>query len=49
MKNKMNSATLTEDKEPFIILDFYSGSATTAHAVIEANADDGGSRRFILV
>lgn len=32
-----------------IILDFFSGSATTAHAVIQLNAVDGGHRRFILV
>lgn len=32
-----------------IILDFFSGSATTAQAVMQLNAEDGGSRRFILV
>lgn len=32
-----------------LILDFYAGSATTAHAVISRNAADGGRRRFILV
>ena len=32
-----------------IILDFFSGSATTAHAVIQLNAEDGGNRRFIMV
>ena len=32
-----------------LILDFFSGSATTAHAVMAANAEDGGQRRFILV
>ena len=31
------------------ILDFFSGSATTAHAVMEANAQDGGHRKFIMV
>ena len=31
------------------ILDFFSGSATTAHAVMQLNAEDGGNRRFILV
>lgn len=31
------------------ILDFFSGSATTAHAVMQLNADDGGSRKFIMV
>lgn len=32
-----------------IILDFFSGSATTAHAVLALNAEDGGSRKFICV
>ena len=32
-----------------IILDFFSGSATTAHATMQLNAEDGGARRFILV
>lgn len=32
-----------------IIMDFFSGSATTAHAVMQLNAEDGGNRRFILV
>ena len=33
----------------FIVLDSFAGSATTAHAVLEANEADGGNRRFILV
>lgn len=33
----------------FTVLDFFSGSGTTAHAVIELNAIDGGKRKFILV
>lgn len=32
-----------------IILDFFSGSATTAHAVMQQNAEDGGKRKFIMV
>lgn len=32
-----------------VILDFFSGSATTAHAVMQLNAEDGGKRKFILV
>ena len=36
-----------EDKD--IILDFFSGSATTAHAVMQLNAEDGGNRQFIMV
>ena len=35
--------------EPFIILDFFSGSATTAHAVMQLNAEDGGNRKYIMV
>jgi adenine-specific DNA-methyltransferase len=37
------------DESNCIILDFFAGSATTAHAVMQLNAEDGGSRRFILV
>lgn len=36
-------------KSDNIILDFFSGSATTAHACIQLNAEDGGSRKFIMV
>ncbi len=39
-----SSATDTD-----IILDFFSGSATTAHAVMQLNAEDGGKRQFIMV
>jgi len=35
-------------KDDDIVLDFFSGSATTAHAVMELNAEDGGDRKFIL-
>lgn len=37
------------DTPNFIILDFFSGSATTAHAVMKLNAEDGGNRKYILV
>ena len=33
----------------FTVLDFFSGSATTAHAVMQLNAEDGGNRKFIMV
>lgn len=33
----------------FIVMDFFSGSATTAHAVMQLNAEDGGNRRYIMV
>ena len=36
-------------KENDIVLDFFSGSATTAHAVMKLNAEDGGKRKFIMV
>lgn len=36
-------------KSDSIILDFFSGSATTAHAVMQLNAEDGGHRKFIMV
>ena len=32
-----------------VILDFFAGSGTTAHAVMQANAEDGGGRRFIMI
>ncbi len=41
-------STIEFDKES-IILDFFSGSATTAHAVMKLNAEDGGNRKFIMV
>lgn len=37
------------DTNDSIILDFFSGSATTAHAVMRLNAEDGGKRKFIMV
>ncbi len=40
--------TLFEEKD-YIALDFFSGSATTAHAVMDLNAQDGGNRKFIMV
>ena len=39
----------TNDFDNSIILDFFSGSATTAHAVMQLNAEDGGNRKFIMV
>ncbi|MDP1697903.1 MAG: site-specific DNA-methyltransferase [Xanthomonadaceae bacterium] len=33
----------------FIAVDFFSGSATTAHAILQLNAEDGGSRKFVMV
>ena len=39
---------MAQDKDA-LILDFFSGSATTAHAVMQLNAEDGGARKFIMV
>ena len=39
---------IASDKDS-IVLDFFSGSATTAHAVMQLNAEDGGNRKFIMV
>ena len=36
-------------KNKCIVLDFFSGSATTAHAVMQLNAEDGGNRKFIMI
>ncbi|MGE6326357.1 DNA methyltransferase [Psychrobacter sp. NPDC078511] len=36
-------------KEEDIILDFFAGSSTTAHAVMQLNAEDGGNRKFVMV
>lgn len=43
--NLIKSCTSSED----IIMDFFSGSATTAHAVMQLNAEDGGNRKYIMV
>ena len=45
LERTINMACQDED----IILDFFSGSATTAHAVMQLNAEDGGNRKFIMV
>jgi len=41
--------TIANTYRDSIILDFFSGSATTAHAVMQLNAEDGGKRKFIMV
>ncbi len=45
--NKLASMLFVDDTD--VILDFFSGSATTAHAVMQLNADDGIKRQFIMV
>lgn len=39
----------TDSDEGGYVLDFFSGSGTTAHAVMQLNAKDGGNRKFIMV
>lgn len=39
----------TTNDNTALVLDFFSGSATTAHAVMQLNAEDGGNRKFIMV
>ena len=46
IKRFMKMANIEKDD---IVLDFFSGSATTAHAVMQLNAEDGGKRKFIMV
>jgi adenine-specific DNA-methyltransferase len=42
-------STNERNENDFIILDFFSGSGTTAHAAMQLNAEDGGNRKFIMV
>ena len=49
VKHFVRIATTTSKNEGNIVLDFFSGSATTAHAVMQLNAEDGGNRKFIMV
>ena len=45
----LNTILQQSTEEDDIVLDFFSGSATTAHAVLQLNHEDGGNRQFILV
>jgi adenine-specific DNA-methyltransferase len=45
----INELLMIGTKSSDIILDFFAGSGTTAHAVMQLNAEDGGNRKFILV
>ena len=45
----INAVTSISSKENDIILDFFAGSSTTAHAVMQLNAEDNGNRKFIMV
>lgn len=44
-----NLLSLGASERDSLIVDFFSGSATTAHAVMQKNAEDGGNRKFIMV
>ena len=44
----MDCIKITSSKKDAIILDFFAGSGTTGHAVLELNKEDGGNRQFIL-
>ena len=46
---KMLVKAVSDGDRDFNVLDFFSGSATTAHAVMQLNAEDGGHRKFIMV
>ncbi|WP_104744266.1 site-specific DNA-methyltransferase [Helicobacter acinonychis] len=46
---QLSTTTKSAQNDPEIILDFFAGSGTTAHAVMELNAEDKGNREFILV
>lgn len=48
-KSTLLLSTLLGTMDNSLVLDFFSGSATTAHAVMKLNAEDGGNRRYILV
>src|SRR5690606_23304349 len=39
----------TDNSNNHLVLDYFSGSATSGHAVIELNREDGGNRKYILV
>ncbi|MBQ3732783.1 MAG: site-specific DNA-methyltransferase [Bacteroidales bacterium] len=49
IKVPIEIAKLSGIKDCDLVLDFFSGSATTAHAVMQLNAEDGGNRKFIMV
>ena len=42
-------ATVIDKEKSDIVLDFFSGSATTAHSVMQLNVEDGGNRKYIMV
>ena len=49
LKEIIQGATIKSKDRDNIILDFFSGSATTAHAALQLNAEDGGNRKYIMI
>ncbi len=49
LKNIIGLGSATKLSNDDVVLDFFSGSATTAHAVMQLNAEDGGNRKHIMV
>ena len=49
LRQLIKAISSEEQKSSLIVLDFFAGSGTTGHAVMELNAEDGGKRKFILV
>ena len=49
LRQLIKAISSEEQKNSLIVLDFFAGSGTTGHAVMELNAEDGGKRKFILV
>ena len=49
LKNIIGLGSATKLSNDDVVLDFFSGSATTAHAVMQLNAEDGGNRKYIMV
>ena len=49
IKGLIGTLSLEEDYKNMIVLDFFSGSGTTAHAVDELNAEDDGDRKWVMV
>lgn len=45
----ISNAPPPQEIQPAIVVDFFAGSSTTAHAIMQLNAEDGGNRKFIMV
>ena len=49
LRNLLSLGVSLQDNPRGVVLDFFAGSGTTAHAVMQLNAEDGGHRKFIMV